>query len=277
MGCWYETCMLSKLPILDGDRVQILFLAKTPDNSRGRCYSTAERMPLPFILDGTYDEYGSAELLSDYKDYLKLWFPQYSSFNDVIDSSLQEDLLVEQRTIKINPDNNSVSYETILVPCEHVFIRSDVYNELMSGFGVDRWDQDPLTGTELVSSGLSFVNEVIEAHEQGDELLKFRALTLSRSDNTFCRNLYDAGFSLAGDPYSKFGAALGDTDLLLLRLLVNTFAEIIMLTYFMEAGRNCFAVPSGSGSQDNSTKIQRKLATTTLKIADKIDSQWDED
>lgn len=56
MGCYNETCMLSGLPILEGDACTAVFLIQSTDHQTG-CYPCEAWMPV-LVINGTYDGYG---------------------------------------------------------------------------------------------------------------------------------------------------------------------------------------------------------------------------
>lgn len=61
MGCWNETCMITQLPIKEGDKIVIIPIRKIGEvGIDSSCYTDTCFKPLPIILRGKYDDYGRA-------------------------------------------------------------------------------------------------------------------------------------------------------------------------------------------------------------------------
>ena len=70
MGCWNETCMLTNLPILDGEPCVGILL--TPTNERGHTsYADEKYQPISPPILGQYDNYGSLGNIKDGGDFFK--------------------------------------------------------------------------------------------------------------------------------------------------------------------------------------------------------------
>ena len=74
MGCYNGTCMISKLPILAGEKIKVLFLnARSPKMKlKGLstfCYSTDLFTPAFYPFEAEYDDYGGIENVSE--DFLR--------------------------------------------------------------------------------------------------------------------------------------------------------------------------------------------------------------
>ena len=65
MGCWNETCMVSNLPISNGDRIVAIPIIESGNEKAKGIYATDYWAPfLPFVR-GRYDDYGSIESAAD--------------------------------------------------------------------------------------------------------------------------------------------------------------------------------------------------------------------
>ena len=60
MGCWDETCMLTHLPIIVGEKTVAVFIAQKR-NSLDTCYSDSIFAPISLPFFGQYDDYGRLE------------------------------------------------------------------------------------------------------------------------------------------------------------------------------------------------------------------------
>ena len=59
MGSWNETCMLTGLPIMEGQKCSVVFLLESPYGD-SRCYASNAYTPV-FVVDGIYDGYGALQ------------------------------------------------------------------------------------------------------------------------------------------------------------------------------------------------------------------------
>ena len=71
MGSWNATCSISHLPIRSGDPVYVLPIIGKYNTASSMCYG--EYSPFGFLMEGEYDDYGSADnITSDWKvEYLQ--------------------------------------------------------------------------------------------------------------------------------------------------------------------------------------------------------------
>lgn len=58
MGCWNETCFLTRLPIFSGEPVKLLLTAPVPESCRNTVRMNGWFMPVCLPVTGHYDEYG---------------------------------------------------------------------------------------------------------------------------------------------------------------------------------------------------------------------------
>lgn len=66
MGCWNETCLLSRLPITCGQEIACVFIAPV-DAWPGTVYADGQYAPLSLPFFGRYDDYGRIEC-ADYDE-----------------------------------------------------------------------------------------------------------------------------------------------------------------------------------------------------------------
>ena len=64
MGCWNETCFLTRLPILEGEPVKLLFLAENTGYARNNVHASGFWQPVCLPFHGCYDGYGRIESLT---------------------------------------------------------------------------------------------------------------------------------------------------------------------------------------------------------------------
>jgi len=61
MGCWNETCMLTHLPILVGERTVAVLIAQQHATHNSNCYPDGVFQPISLPITGDYDDYGGLE------------------------------------------------------------------------------------------------------------------------------------------------------------------------------------------------------------------------
>jgi len=63
MGCWNGTCGLSDIAITDGTKVKFVFIMNKPNmpEASGFCYGSSYADLISFVMEGTYNDYGSIE------------------------------------------------------------------------------------------------------------------------------------------------------------------------------------------------------------------------
>ena len=77
MGCWNETCYVSKLPIYSGEEVVLILLRKNDVNHEElphTSYVYEKYVPFGLPIYGKYDDYGNIEEITnagDVIEYLK--------------------------------------------------------------------------------------------------------------------------------------------------------------------------------------------------------------
>lgn len=70
MGCWNETCMLTHLPIEEGEATVCVFIAQQPGD-KDTIHSDAIYAPISLPLFGEYDDYGCLEnFINDFGMFL---------------------------------------------------------------------------------------------------------------------------------------------------------------------------------------------------------------
>ncbi len=74
MGCWNETCNISKLPIFEREEIVVILLRefnKAKESSPRASYPTDKYTPLGFPIYGEYNDYGSIKNISNYEKVLE--------------------------------------------------------------------------------------------------------------------------------------------------------------------------------------------------------------
>lgn len=111
MGCWNQTCMLSRLPIRAGDDVVCYVLAQNHNREKmggGSVYSTDLWSPVMVPIYGKYDDYGRVEDFEKgrFDWYLLEWFNKGLSGGGVTFS----------KKLRILPDRCAEDKENVPLP-----------------------------------------------------------------------------------------------------------------------------------------------------------------
>ena len=130
MGCWNETCMLTHLPILEGEDTICVLIAQQPGD-KDTIHSDAIYAPISLPLFGKYDDYGRLENFTDFHEFLSsLWYTELvkvdegsgadSAFtpmkplNDCRDNELTDFLdLVRQGSVYIRDEEAASGYSRV--------------------------------------------------------------------------------------------------------------------------------------------------------------------
>lgn len=102
MGTWNESCMLSHLPILEGEEVGAVLLAQNKDSKR-TSYPDEIWQPISPVIKGTYDGYGRiagvrgwSDLETCYRNFGKIGHLKFFAEGDAIPAeSLNLNTLIE--------------------------------------------------------------------------------------------------------------------------------------------------------------------------------------
>lgn len=102
MGSYYQTCALTNLPIIDGEKVYCFLLLRTLPRFVSECWPTHDWSLTPYIFEGEYDGYGGVDnphgvFLSDIIDSIKQNLFEISHVENTI-----HDIPVEAKSFDID-------------------------------------------------------------------------------------------------------------------------------------------------------------------------------
>lgn len=161
MGCWNETCFLSNLPILAGERIVLIPLISSFGIESGKtCEVTDNYAPLGFTFKGKYDDYGGIREYtteSIFKDFLSRGKIQRMQAHDVTENECIEafrhsrfktaedvftQLIKAEKVQYENPDNflddltrGSLCYGVRKLPLNCVMIHEELYQAVIKEVG----------------------------------------------------------------------------------------------------------------------------------------------
>lgn len=160
MGCWNQTCAITNLPISAGEDVVGLFLVQQRYH-HNNCHANCYWAPIPYLVYGKYDDYGSIE---DYSSPTIGSIVQYFSDNiisdelktddhykvpirseDVVDLDYVLNIERDQRLYVRNQLINHPTFSNDLSIVKQrrvqlIVIKKGVFNKIMSDYSFETWD-----------------------------------------------------------------------------------------------------------------------------------------
>ncbi len=172
MGCWYETCGFSGLPIENGDPVYYMVIRKTERSvDPSEIYYPFDLWtPVSILAKGTYDDYGGVNMEKLQEDFLR-------ESLKIADISLKN--VKYHGTFRINADSNPATArkeEKLPKDCCGLMIRGDCF-DMIAKLPIGDWN------TTLIGDALS--NMLLKC----DDSLK--AATVERQTYGLSHSLYD--------------------------------------------------------------------------------------
>lgn len=153
MGCWYKTCGLSKLPIVEGTDVLVVPIIK--NKHRDRCYTSALWMPATLAFWSKYNDYGGGEdssghfldhIISTIRDKLVEVSKGENEYHDI--PVKKADFSVDVFFEAVHEGRLVVDDYHTPVECDFVMIRKDV----LDGFAT-RYQFEEYVGSGMGSDG----------------------------------------------------------------------------------------------------------------------------
>lgn len=248
MGSWNETCMLSGLPIMEGDGCTAVLLLKAPYYHNG-CYACGEYLPV-FLIKGTYDGYG--RILPDDGPETKALLRH----------------LCMQGIYGINEERENGAVFTDYHPGSDKVLRMVFLHKDVPAMAAENMETDALRQAQLIffaglcreaAANADLQEQKDSAEEIRTECRKRQQLT--EALNSLCDNVpshvrNDIVWELlAVDPYA--------TEKMLLR--------IGRLNALLADLRRAWHIPSGSGSQESTEPAQRLFLRFYEKALDGLE------
>lgn len=268
------------------------------------CYSTTYYSPLPFFIEGKYNDYGGAEdchgdLFDEVIDFFKRNIVEFD-----LGENKYHDIPVKKETFDIemlfNADHEGrlfIHKERILPRCkselrvEHIQIKKSVLDKLLDGLEIDKNDLKYYlknSGSSELNLFKRYQNLIPKMMVATEKLMELRTevfetfpdmfLTSLRShkDNdyefeSFVRSLattIGAGPSFLMAPFRALNKEYLDlykNDKEKLTKFLNNFIVMEWLLRFMEISRKTWIVPSQEGSQNTDMSHQKLLAQVILE------------
>jgi len=297
MGCWNHTCAITNLPIYeDEDVVVILLKARSEPNEDSFCYPTAYYAPLPFYFEGKYNDYGAVKdchgaaldiIVDKLREKLFELEQGENQFHDIpakrneFDIDMLFSLDHENRLFIHNPVKSPYDMrEKIYI--KHIVIRKEVFDGIVDGIVIDSCLTGLVTYKDLVNQFPLFTKDVddIVSLDKDHFARTFWRMTHKIGDTTVAEFLAYNGQGSYGmnhplDANETLFSLREKADKRYWDVLDNAVRMSLLMT-FMVNSRKSWHIPSGVGSQEDSTNCQELCATLTLSSANKLKKYFEE-
>lgn len=141
MGCWNGTCMISNLPIIQGEKIKLMFLQKKFNEPKilgksGYVYSTDLLSPAFLAISGEYNNYGSIDNIVEDWNFELIQNILYKRFGDRIYTERSKNEIIKWGLLDLieGIERGNPQYSHPIVPelrnCDlsFVMIRQDVWD-----------------------------------------------------------------------------------------------------------------------------------------------------
>lgn len=281
MGCWNQTCAITGNAIYYGDEVVTMWLL---DGS-----------PLPFHIRGEYNDYGAIEkehgpmleeAMAFFKEYL---YEMEEGENKYHDIPVKKDALDFELLMVADLKNrlflNYNPYRWADVPEKqvlgHIEIHASVFDELVK-HDIQSY-RDITYNVEYYVSVFQKYLEVLNEEIEGDSKTVALIRSLNRmTESEELTHLMSDGSGKRFSPNvfhfrllkSRF-LERWENDLFATEKFTNMAETFIVCSFLQQAG-HAMSQPANIGQEDNSAEVI-KLASITLKTAQRLSTRWEEE
>lgn len=252
MGCWNETCFITNLPIVEGDKIYAFPIKKKSYTRGGEatyCYSTDEYAPSAFPVIGTYNDYGAIEKIHDHTDAEILeWNKKLLSIPGNID--IEDHLKDQVRRGKIEGQSLLFAHYDIVnnLVKKHMSIKDYYYD-------IGRTTFDKFLAHEK--------EKIIEAQKEL-ELAKLLNIEPYFNEYRHTNKLRSTAMfhSLEGEMNFYHTMII---DLLLDANNIEHFQFVYTVDCILSESRKRWAIPSGTGSQHKGYETILNIAREAIE------------
>ncbi len=301
MGCWNHSCFVTGLPIYAGEEVEVIMLISTPGTDiSSHCYPTSYHTPVPLTFHGQYNDYGAAEncegialpvLIDAVRNRLFEMEVGENKYHDIpakkdeFDVTKMFELDHENRLMITNQPMQFDMRESL--PMKHIVVRKHVYDSIVESYKLEYWDREDSSTKYKVLKDLQkeydlFLQDIdliIDEHKDCNALLKY--LLRSKIGNTSVAGLV----SFEGMSTFGFNELVTPNEIVIdmhtagaenTKKFLDNAIRFALFSLFISNARRSWCVPSGAGSQNDSTSSQVLAAELTISEAEKLKHQWDD-
>lgn len=276
MGCWNETCFVSKLPIHYDEDIVMILCVDTPfaDGQVHTCYPCDSYKPFGYPIYGKYDDYGGIKDIKNAEKVLK--YLEIFAF-----SRVDDDDEYEVTAGNLNEFLNLVSEQKIKCsfyskPITPMLIKRPLYDKLINHVKNRKMYSGETYKTEFTNTVMS-------------ELRKIKPRVVKADEDTLGYELYHAT-DIHAAQLSHRDSGHEITNYLLTRILrklvdgktgsreLNDLLEIMCLKTAFQLLRIGYFCTSGAGSQSDEMLIHKLVAKFVIdECKRKIDEYRAED
>ena len=285
MGCWNHTCAVTNLPIFEHEEVEVILLKGNPfsQHESSYCYSDSTWQPIPLTFHGTYNDYGAVQnceglalptILTAIRDNLVEFEVGENEYHDIevkkdgFDAAALFEADHEGRLYIKNEIRMADSPEKLRV--KHIVVRKDVYDTITEKTTIDWWcgrANHKLSNLDTEQ----FTKDIDDLLTIDDELAKIRAMFRGVGESFTNDLLGYEGLGMVGinrpinvvETLKELRKPQPDVY----DGVLHNACRFAFFNHFMSSARKTYTVPSGVGSQDDTTKSQELCARLTLSSA----------
>jgi hypothetical protein len=281
MGCWNETCAISKLPILYNEKIKLVFLHSRYVKfeiigKSGYCNTTDILCPMFLPISGEYNDYGSIQNINKDWNYNIIENYLKNTLGSVI--AIQDDLITDWtleyiiKGIERGKLTNFKNDKNELVNMSFVMIREDIWDHIVKNYVGDFNDYDNqkyhISCKEWCENEFKkcfYVDEeIIQSMRDNniDEIkINEQILRLQFRNNIFSNDEFRLKSNIEYNNWIHNDKC--DKDDVLKQLF-----EYISVSSYMSETRIGWMIQCGSGSQNQDWELHKLLANKIIDICD---------
>jgi hypothetical protein len=299
MGCWNDTCFVTNLPVFAGDPVEVLFLRYSPVGDNNYCDPNDNWTPYKFTFSGEYDDYGGVEnckgvalplLVEAIQENLVEMPAMMTEYGNLeIYSSVKAEGLTIGKILDYESDGRLKVYEyedsrsklaqrlddTRTCTLKHVVIHKKVYDmiankfefELPASFDIGKpiYDEDYAPKSVFIRDIMDLYRPFVEDRESRaatyvSDLIIQRFGTNAPYFPRLNRIVEAAKENDRLDYLKSLGEGYFGDILRQDKKVFENAVKMFIFNTFMINGRRSYSIPSGAGSQNDSTSAQSMVA-----------------
>lgn len=300
MGCWNETCGVTQLPILAGDKVRLFVLrggGPTRREGGGTCYINDIWSPIGPPISGVYNDYGGIEEVVQDKaaemlfEAIKQNWPKDTieesrgeTIKSLEDMELSDALhYIERDYIKLKGYQGEDEKLGVMFMLEEVYQTMIDYNPIEPDFSTQPYRYAPLH-TTYMKDILAYYNDTFESYKT---IREAKQTEIERSMSMFrltmgsdCRLFHDyrdrAGKDLQKELIKFCETGIEVTHPKVQELITMTVNWFLINNSMTEA-RKFWTPQTGKGGQHQELDIYRLINQTSNQIMDVRIKEWEEE
>lgn len=264
MGCWYETCGISHLPIYSGDEVYLILVGSSCLYNVCEDYHYSDYPMFGFPIKGKYNEYGgleseTIEIKEYFLDFIKEKTFYWKDSSNIYNFSSIDDFLQDVENLYLLDEKYVLPDEIEKTFFRKWFIHKELYDILMKSFS------DKIVN-DMKSSILSAMEK-----------------TLSKRDKEeyFAKNIPDYEKSLEDLNVLINGIMLKDNNSIItyignhiistddFEIYIEDILTSVLFTCLMNKIRNSFIGIISRGSQNDELNLHRTIAEWVINFCNK--------